>query len=442
MSFPRHHRAEAGDRHAPHLREVGAQARDVADELTRARLSLGYDLDQVAEILRIRYDHLRAIEEGRFDDLPGPTYVVGFLRSYARYLGLDAEDLVTRFKSEAADFTAQQKLHFPSPIDEGRLPTGRVLLAALVLAGAAYGGWYYVNNIDRLRGPRVPEVPAELAEQARLADQITPETAAAAGIENTSEAAPETSAAVEPATDASAPATPPAKTVATATPGEISGDAPAAAAAPAPAPTVPAETPAAHVDAPSSATAETARIEPVAGPSASTEATAGAPPAPAIETPKVAALKAVTPKAVMPVVETPKVEIPKAATPKVAVAVPTERASETSAVSAVPPPAEAASDYVPRIFGRANTNARVRLRASQEAWVQITGADNDLVLTRIFRPGDVYLVPNRPGLTLMTGNAGGIEVIVDGKTIAPLGPVGAVRRDVVLDPARLLAGQP
>jgi len=64
------------------------------------------------------------------------------------------------------------------------------------------------------------------------------------------------------------------------------------------------------------------------------------------------------------------------------------------------------------------------------------------VLTRIFRPGDVYLVPNRPGLTLMTGNAGGLEVIVDGKPIAPLGPVGAVRRDVVLDPAKLLAGQP
>ncbi len=62
--------------------------------------------------------------------------------------------------------------------------------------------------------------------------------------------------------------------------------------------------------------------------------------------------------------------------------------------------------------------------------------------TRIFRPGDVYLVPNRPGLTLMTGNAGGLEVIVDGKMIAPLGPEGAVRRDIVLDPAKLLAGRP
>ena len=58
------------------------------------RMHQGGDLHEIAEDLRIRYEHLLALEETRFDDLPGPTYVVGFLRSYATYLGLDAEQLI------------------------------------------------------------------------------------------------------------------------------------------------------------------------------------------------------------------------------------------------------------------------------------------------------------------------------------------------------------
>ena len=53
--------------------------------------------------------------------------------------------------------------------------------------------------------------------------------------------------------------------------------------------------------------------------------------------------------------------------------------------------------------------------------------------------GDVFLVPNRADLELWTGNAGGIEVIVDGAALAPLGDAGAVVREVPLDPPSLRA---
>jgi cytoskeleton protein RodZ len=60
------------------------------------------------------------------------------------------------------------------------------------------------------------------------------------------------------------------------------------------------------------------------------------------------------------------------------------------------------------------------------------------------RAGDTYFVPNRPGLLLLTGNAGALEVSVDGQALPPIGPIGAVRRNVSLDPENLLstAGQP
>jgi cytoskeleton protein RodZ len=84
--------------------------------------------------------------------------------------------------------------------------------------------------------------------------------------------------------------------------------------------------------------------------------------------------------------------------------------------------------------------SRVTLIAKVDSWVQIRGTNSELLLTRVLRAGDKYHVPNRTGLTLMTGNAGAIEIAVDGKSLPPLGPVGEVRRDISLDPDELLKG--
>jgi cytoskeleton protein RodZ len=94
----------------------------------------------------------------------------------------------------------------------------------------------------------------------------------------------------------------------------------------------------------------------------------------------------------------------------------------------------------PQIYGEDNADARIILRATQDSWVQVRDSANELLLTRVLREGDVYRVPNQKGLTLLTGNAGGIDVLVDGALMAPLGPVGSVRRDLALDPQGLLTG--
>ena len=54
--------------------------------LQASRLRLGHDLRSVAETLHIRYVYLEAIEAGRYEELPGAVYVVGFMRSYADFL--------------------------------------------------------------------------------------------------------------------------------------------------------------------------------------------------------------------------------------------------------------------------------------------------------------------------------------------------------------------
>jgi cytoskeleton protein RodZ len=93
-----------------------------------------------------------------------------------------------------------------------------------------------------------------------------------------------------------------------------------------------------------------------------------------------------------------------------------------------------------RVFGTANTDARIVLRATADSWVQVRNARSDLLFTQVLRAGDSYNVPNQPGLTLLTGTAGGLQVLVDGEAAPSLGPDGAVRRDVDLEPASLLSG--
>lgn len=80
------------------------------------------------------------------------------------------------------------------------------------------------------------------------------------------------------------------------------------------------------------------------------------------------------------------------------------------------------------------------LRAHQDSWVQIQSADGVTVMARTLKSGDSYSVPDQTGLRLTTGNAGALDVIVDGQAVPSLGQVGAVRRNVALDPARLKAG--
>jgi cytoskeletal protein RodZ len=66
--------------------------------LKREREFRNISLREVAKNTRVREHLLRAIEEDQYDLLPAPTYVKGFLLSYAKYLGLDPNDILLRYE--------------------------------------------------------------------------------------------------------------------------------------------------------------------------------------------------------------------------------------------------------------------------------------------------------------------------------------------------------
>ena len=92
------------------------------------------------------------------------------------------------------------------------------------------------------------------------------------------------------------------------------------------------------------------------------------------------------------------------------------------------------------VHGSDAADVRVVLSAKTESWIQVTESNGTVVAMRTLKPGESYRVPNRAGLKLFTGNAGGLEVLVDGKPAPALGASGSVRRNVPLDPEKLQAG--
>jgi cytoskeleton protein RodZ len=72
---------------------------EIGNSLREARLRQQLDFPQLEQATKIRSRYLRALEEEQFDTLPAETYVKGFLRAYAEYLGLDGQLYVDEYNS-------------------------------------------------------------------------------------------------------------------------------------------------------------------------------------------------------------------------------------------------------------------------------------------------------------------------------------------------------
>ena len=300
-----------------HLREISCDSESpletVGQDLRAARLRRGEEIASVSRALKIRKDHLEALENDRLEDLPGKTYAIGFVRSYARHLGLDSAQYVERFKQDISG-RADEQSREPAPIhqEEGRrLPQGWRIIAGVVVLLLGYGVWHLLAGSGDTNQP-VPPAPI-----------LNP---------------------------------------------------PRAVAPPRPAPIV--------------VPAQTAVPSPAAG--AKTPATT------------------LSPSGV-----TPSMAAPQAAVPAV--------------------PASGSG----QVYGTLNRNPRVILRARANTRITVRGPDGQFLLNRDLKAGDSYQVPDMPGTTLATNNAGAVEVALDGATLGRAGAQQQVLGRVSLDPQSL-----
>ena len=113
---------------------------EIGNSLREARLRQALDLIDVEQATKIRSKYIRALEEERFELLPAQTYVKGFLRSYAEYLGLDGQLYVDEYNSRyvIGEDEAALRARRSRQTHAQRRVESRALLAAL--AGIAAAG--------------------------------------------------------------------------------------------------------------------------------------------------------------------------------------------------------------------------------------------------------------------------------------------------------------
>jgi cytoskeleton protein RodZ len=137
-------------------------------DLRKARLRKGKELSDVSLLLKIRADYLAAIEDGRFDALPGRVYALGYVRSYAAYLGLNAQLFVERVKAEigALDPVVEKLPGEPRPVPEPKLNLH--VIGGLLSIAIVYSAYFAISSLGRPPEPAVTPVPERLAVEAGL----------------------------------------------------------------------------------------------------------------------------------------------------------------------------------------------------------------------------------------------------------------------------------
>lgn len=183
---------QEADRNAP--------AAGFGEMIRSARQSRGMSLAELSMTTNIMLDKLKALEEGRFEDLPEPVYVRAFIRSAAKALDVDPAPIIERYSAEsggAGDIIHQIPDRNPSeeaPLGDPQTMNKLKMLLFVVLAAAAGAAVWYVYSGEveskkaeaqvQLMEEKLPNLPSineiEASEGAEAPAPAVPEQSSAA----------------------------------------------------------------------------------------------------------------------------------------------------------------------------------------------------------------------------------------------------------------------
>lgn len=447
----------------------------VGEQLRLKREGKGYSLSEMANIIRLKPRQIQALEDGDYDALPGQTFVVGFLKSYANALGLDTDVIVTLYRKEEAGQLRAPQLAFPEPTSEGRKPGSNILIGTCIAAILAIGGWYYYLDDNKINMELVPNLPDQLAE--KIKDTVTPPKSDGevseerVNLGEKSETSNEQVAIISDTPQTSlnidnAPVNPEIKSdilstdaptevaqkvdsqsdvpldevitlappldlteVQKSTEGEALPNKPKITEPPRPVEgTTVAETQPDNVDLKPAGEMVSETVKVPSAPSVTDEVASDETVAIVDSAPIVTA--AISENKIVPSIE-PEVDRIKQKSNRTD-AFPQEKLDLTTSITE-----PEILDRPSETLGVQNTDARIVLMAHQDVWVQILSAGSDVVLERVLGAGDTYMLPDRAGLQLNTANAAGVEIRLDGEILGSIGGFGGIIRNLDLDPLAL-----
>jgi cytoskeleton protein RodZ len=383
MAEERKRRRTRDNSHAAEAAEARTASMKVGEQLKHARESKKLDLDEISSSIHVRVAQLKAIEEGHIESLPGMTYALGFVKSYATYLKLDPIEIVAKFKAEHGQAPAKPELHFPEPIGESKMPDPVMLGVAAAGVFIILALWAIFSGGDEKTGDLAAAIPLPPADTGTGITGSVIAPASGTTVDN--------SGLLGNITDTAATVPP------------VDAEAIATGVAPAPAPATATATAATTAAAPAPVMTDTL-VVPTRRP-AQTQ-------------PRV-----VTPAPVANTVTTTTTDAP--ATSYV-------QPQQQQQTAAAPVPTPSPPDEVINVKpGR----SRIAIQAKETSWVQVNNPDGT-VYKKLLRAGESIYVPEGAGSSLTTTNAGGLDVYVDGQMVRPLGKKGDIIRSK-LDPDRM-----
>lgn len=194
----------------------------IGEFLKQVREKKGFSIADVSEKLCIRKVYIKAIEDGNFKELPPVPYGLGFVRSYAKFLGLNVDRIVQVYKEEHASGDKElQIFEMPSEIT---YPTRKYIIGGVIAAFVVYLAFVLIQNsadkqnediietqIEEIEQPI--ETPQEIvAEEVVAPQEETPaegeETIGEKPVVEENQAVEETTAEEQPAEDAKVEETP------------------------------------------------------------------------------------------------------------------------------------------------------------------------------------------------------------------------------------------
>jgi len=146
---------------------------EIGQKLKEARLNKGLTLQAVEDETKIRRKYLQALEEEQFQVLPGPVYAKAFLKTYARFLDLDVEDILNDYNRYLAEVTPLEPSdRHPEAKDEAGAPEKPRHWLYLAAAAVIVGLVFLVVYIARV--PATGNMAGKTVNEAKTGEQIPP----------------------------------------------------------------------------------------------------------------------------------------------------------------------------------------------------------------------------------------------------------------------------
>ena len=100
----------------------------VGTTLSLRRQASGISIEEVSQALNIKKEYIAAIENNQLETLPGKIYSSGFIRSYAKFLKLDPDQIIKRLMAEQNVLETEQDLQFPLSVPNSGMPRKSIVI--------------------------------------------------------------------------------------------------------------------------------------------------------------------------------------------------------------------------------------------------------------------------------------------------------------------------